>query len=359
MIIHPKTVYGRYGIQYNKYLEGYEKYIGKVVTYLPSSPILPEEVKQEFEGEAGQQYEIIDIDANDDGCWDMDLIFFFKEHTASLSKKKRTIRNQIFNYDRTTSVFQIPFVFMDEIQGELFKAKGKEITSPDIINNLRIVDVKFEKFDNSSHHPHVIYYVEDDLSGVIHRVSYMDYDYKRLADIVLAKENIISLQRVEKPLDTGDRYGSTIIVSQANNTSYVFQDSIIRAEVIPNRSCFNINISNISPSSIKIIWDEASFIDTEGKAVKVSHSGVKYEERNAVQIPSTIIKGAIINEKIFPNTYSGWRSSPLFNDSQIVSNPLKMMLMLPIQIEDVINEYKFCFEIDYKYSLEGIIRKHN
>lgn len=357
LIIHPKYVYGRYGIQYSKYLEGYKKYVGTVFTYLPSSPPLPEEKKQEFYGEKGRQYEIVNIKAHDDGDRDMDLIFFYREKVLSdATIRTKVLRNQIFNYDRTTSVYQIPFVFMDKIEKEINEAKGKTINDVDAKNTFEIIDVKFELFDKDSYHPHIIYYVKDSITGNILRISHMDSDYKGLNEILFAKENIISLESVEKPSDIDKRYGETKMYKQSDSNNYVFQDDIVKLEIIPDRSSFNIDISNISSTTIKIIWDEASFINTEGVAAKVSHSGIKYEYRNNPQIPSTIINGATVKEKIIPNTYAGWHSAPLFNDTKVVEQPKTMTLMIPIQIKEVINEYVIKYKIDYKFTLEEVLK---
>ena len=115
---------------------------------------------------------------------------------------------------------------------------------------------------------------------------------------------------------------------------------------------------------MKIIWDEAAYIDQNGSTQKVMHSGVKYTDRNSSQPPSVIIRGAQIEDVVIPNDnvyyisgqYGGWRIRPLFQSfaanqaelntvsSQYVGKEIRVLL--PIEIKGVTNDYIFNFKVD-------------
>ena len=98
---------------------------------------------------------------------------------------------------------------------------------------------------------------------------------------------------------------------------------------------------------------------------RVMHSGVKYIDRNNPQPPTTVVRGATISDLVFPTDnvywvsgrYGGWREKPLFPSLSPVS-PEELLaqakqyvgktvqVLLPLQIEDVINEYIFAFKIN-------------
>ena len=120
---------------------------------------------------------------------------------------------------------------------------------------------------------------------------------------------------------------------------------------------FEFSLTNKMTNSIKIVWDEASLVDENNMVSKVVHKGVKYINAQDAQPATTIPGGASISELIAPTSrikYSdGWYqqsivSSNKSNDPNVVGKTIK--ILLPIEVNGVINEYVFCFTIGWKFT---------
>ena len=121
-------------------------------------------------------------------------------------------------------------------------------------------------------------------------------------------------------------------------------------QYLQQKKQFQFVIKNISKNSIKIVWNEAAFIDVDGETSKIMHVGIKYSQKEGDQPASTIIKGAKLDDIACPiknvrysDSYKEWVTDPmLVKEGQI-------KLMLPIQIKDVVNEYVFVFDVKKRY----------
>lgn len=182
--------------------------------------------------------------------------------------------------------------------------------------------------------------------------------YKAQYDIVL--------KEVERPSQAKERYGEQKIFSTKEEgvDNYVFEDEMVKIIWVPQRSQFSFKLDNKSSNSIKIIWDEAVYVDANGTSQRVMHSGVKYTDRNSSQPPTVIVRGGSINDLLLPTDnvyyvsgqYGGWNTRSLFPSSGKTLDDIKLkasiyknkevQILLPLQIEDVINEYIFVFKIN-------------
>jgi hypothetical protein len=107
------------------------------------------------------------------------------------------------------------------------------------------------------------------------------------------------------------------------------------------------------------------------------HSGVKYTDRASPQAPSIIARKASIEDIVFPTDYVKWEEGsrysagkwgekPFFLDNDFHGKVLKgiystlssfeedaksnigktIQVLLPLQIEDIVNDYIFTFTVD-------------
>ena len=166
----------------------------------------------------------------------------------------------------------------------------------------------------------------------------------------LEKGYVASLSKVEKPENSKIRYGNTKIINDSTVTKYNYVDNIIDILIFANLTEFSFILKNISNHSIRIIWNDAAFVDIDGETSKIMHSGIKYSQRETDQPASTIIKGAKLYDIACPiknvrysEILKEWMKDPLFNKEG------QIKLMLPIQIKDVINEYVFVFDVKNEY----------
>lgn len=174
----------------------------------------------------------------------------------------------------------------------------------------------------------------------------------------------ISLNQVERPADAKERYGQQVIDKAEGK--YYFEDELVKIIWVPSAYGISFILSNKTDHSIKIIWDEASYADTLGISHRVMHSGVKYIDRNNPQPPTVIVRKATVNDLIFPTDkvryvsgrYGGWRNDPLLPTAsygvtaaqlEAESRPYigkTFQILLPLEIENIVNEYIFTFRID-------------
>lgn len=133
----------------------------------------------------------------------------------------------------------------------------------------------------------------------------------------------VGLSNVEAPADAKKQYGETKIVTleEEGKSGYKYEDDYIDISWFVGSSQFSFNLKNKSEYSIKIPWDDVTYINTAGSVGRVMHSGVKYIDRNNSQPASIIPKGASLSDIVQPTDnvyyvsgqYGGWRTSNLFN----------------------------------------------
>lgn len=195
----------------------------------------------------------------------------------------------------------------------------------------------------------------------------------------------LKLAQVDCPEETKERWGDVAKIEMSEKTKYRYEDDLFEGVFIVTSDRIVCELKNKTDHSIKIIWDEASFIDINGNSGRIMHSGVKYVDRNSSQPPSVIPAHGKFNDVILPSdrvwyregyygTYysksGGWEhlgliqpqfeiTDPILERSQVtMSDTLestageligkKIGVLLPLAIEGVVNEYTFWFEVsDY------------
>lgn len=172
----------------------------------------------------------------------------------------------------------------------------------------------------------------------------------------LSGHYISALSKVEKPSNAAIRYGKTTTIEDKNITKYSYIDNVIDILIFGGSKQFDFVLKNISDNSIKVVWNEAVFVDFDGTTSKIMHAGTKYSQREGDQPATTIIKGAKIEDLAAPNcnirysdTLKEWVTESMYPKDPALS-PGQLKLMLPIQIKDVINEYVFIFDVSYVYN---------
>ena len=176
----------------------------------------------------------------------------------------------------------------------------------------------------------------------------------------------VGLSAVESPADAKQQFGETKVVTfdEEGISKYRYEDDYIDIVWYVSSKQFNFTLKNKSGHTLKINWDDVSYIDTKGQVGRVMHSGVKYAERNSSQPATTVPKGASISDILLPTDnvyyvsgqYGGWRESYLipcvyktpeaFNAEASGYVGKTMTVMMPIMIENVQNDYTFTFNID-------------
>lgn len=154
-----------------------------------------------------------------------------------------------------------------------------------------------------------------------------------------------------------------------NTGKYYYEDSIIIAVWEPDNQQFKFLLTNKSANSIQIPWDNASFVDYEGRMARVIHSGVTYINRYEPQTQTTIPCGSTLYDMLVPinNIYydpgtgwdtrqiiptvfvNAWTRSGLTKVRAVSPGYLgkRIAFLLPIVINGIQNDYLFTFEINH------------
>ena len=176
----------------------------------------------------------------------------------------------------------------------------------------------------------------------------------------------VGLSAVESPADAKQQFGETKVVTfdEGGINKYRYEDDYIDIVWYVGSKQFNFTLKNKSGHTLKINWDDVSYVDVKGQVGRVMHAGVKYTERNSSQPATTVPKNASISDLLLPTEnvyyvsgqYGGWRESYLvpcvyktpeaFNAEAPSLVGKTMTIMMPIMIENVQNDYTFTFNID-------------
>lgn len=174
----------------------------------------------------------------------------------------------------------------------------------------------------------------------------------------------VGLQEVERPENAKERYGESKIVNfqEEGKTKYSYEDEMIKIVWLPLPTQFAFTLQNKTDHSIKIIWDEAVYVNENGSSGRVMHAGVKYIDRNNSQPPTVVVKNANIDDMVVPTekvsyiSGLGWSTSPMFPNRAMTPEELNTLsqsyigktvqVLLPLQFEDTVNEYIFSFKVE-------------
>ena len=167
----------------------------------------------------------------------------------------------------------------------------------------------------------------------------------------------MSLTKVEKPENPDIQYGDIKTITDSI-TKYSYEDNFLDIVLFGEPEGISFVLKNKSQHTLKILWDEASFVDVDGSTSKIMHNGVKFSERENAQPPSTIIRGANLLETIIPtrnvywdDTNKDWKAKSIYPVHPF-DGTKQTILMLPIQIKGVTNEYLFIFETNFNFIKE-------
>ena len=143
-----------------------------------------------------------------------------------------------------------------------------------------------------------------------------------------------------------------------------FSDTSIAADWLMSSEAFALRLSNQNEGSIKVLWDEAVYVDAEGKSLAVMHAGVPYGKKDETQLPSILAGTSHITDIVIPKDFVYWSKNlgwmmepelPTFVRNGVSKRLVlerakkyigkKVKILLPLQIGDSVKEYVFTFNI--------------
>ncbi len=165
---------------------------------------------------------------------------------------------------------------------------------------------------------------------------------------------LFNLESVQRPEEVISKYG---IGSLENLT---FEDSLCRIVFSPQERGIGFELTNKLNRTIKIIWDEAAYVDQYKSSHRVLHLGTRFINIDSPQPISSVPVGAKLDDLIVPVEYaewktSGWEIRPLFLERSNFVSKLKNVIsslngnsvsvFLSLEIGGETNEYLFTFKV--------------
>lgn len=134
-----------------------------------------------------------------------------------------------------------------------------------------------------------------------------------------------------------------------------FEDRIISISFSVADQAFQMNLTNLTPYPIRILWDRTEYTDVNNRQRRLMHSGVRYQDRSN-PIPAQVVppKGALQQsvmsvDSVFYNAEKkAYENKPLFPLDSDIAAELKgrvFYLFIPVEIERQIIPYNFKIEI--------------
>lgn len=161
----------------------------------------------------------------------------------------------------------------------------------------------------------------------------------------------VGLSNVEAPADAQKQYGETKIVTleEEGKSGHKYEDDYIDIFWFVGSSQFSFNLKNKSEYSIKIPWDDVTYINTVGSVGRVMHSGVKYIDRNNSQPTSVIPKGASLSDIILPTDNVYYVSGQVAGVLQIYSTSILIkQIWRYLKLHTLVRQCAFFFQYLFK-----------
>jgi hypothetical protein len=161
-------------------------------------------------------------------------------------------------------------------------------------------------------------------------------------------------------------------VAEEGTARFYFEDETVRIKWLPSPYDIVFVLNNKTDGPVRIVWNEARFIDEKGASHRLIHSGTGYEDRNNSHPPTVVAARGALEDFVHPadyfqreEDYGGssykqqgyWKRSP-FLPAQIKGTAEELrakaepfvgktfQVILALQIGDLQNEYLCTFRIN-------------
>lgn len=162
--------------------------------------------------------------------------------------------------------------------------------------------------------------------------------------------------KLEKILHDLVRYNlSYRLVGPVVSQDLRFRDKNISVSFAVGEKGFEMQLENLSPHDVKILWDRAEYTDVSRQTQRLMYSGVRFQDRNNPIPDQFVLSGSSVQESVIPisNVYllpqrKGYDIHPLFPLESDIAAGLKgktIILFIPVEVNRQIIPYNFKIEI--------------
>lgn len=171
----------------------------------------------------------------------------------------------------------------------------------------------------------------------------------------------VGLLEIERPASPSNRFGPTTVSKSKSKDAFTYQDQFVDISWGIQANGLAIALKNKCDNSIKIIWDEASFVDELGKAHPLIHGGTKFVNKYEHQRPTVLPRRTWYQDVINSADQvvlgeKGWEEGMFLpldlmteEDSRRVADYFAgktFKIVLPIQLQETVNDYTFLFKVN-------------
>jgi hypothetical protein len=174
----------------------------------------------------------------------------------------------------------------------------------------------------------------------------------------------IGLTSVDRPAEIQKKYGSYDVtkVKEVGSDISSFEDGLVRIVWTPSAYDAVFILTNKTNQPIKILWDNAVFVDEDGTNHRVVHGDVNHTEASEFQKPALIEPNGTYKDAIFPAgsfvyRSGNWHKKPLFPTISVSRQANSMeeeaseyvgksfQIILPLEVDNAAHEYIFTFKV--------------
>ena len=159
------------------------------------------------------------------------------------------------------------------------------------------------------------------------------------------------LVAVRRPADVQKRWGPYRL--DKTDTSYTYTDSLIRIAFVPLHGKFAFELENLTGHTLQIIWDEMAYVGPYRTSSRVSPGETRVIDMERQHPPTVVPPNAKVIKIAIPNDLYHTRADgdyvEDFVDTLAASQAegKEIQLLIPIRVEDVVNEYTFVFRLSH------------
>lgn len=121
----------------------------------------------------------------------------------------------------------------------------------------------------------------------------------------------VSLIEVQRPADAQAGFGGikTSQVDTGKGRLFQAEDQLLRIIWNGPDVQLGFDLLNKADIPVKVVWDEAAYVDIGGQTHRVIHDGVKLTDRNSPQPPSVIPSKGRLNDMVYPRDNVSYSNS--------------------------------------------------
>lgn len=176
------------------------------------------------------------------------------------------------------------------------------------------------------------------------------------------------LASVERPQNAAQRYGpqALTVSDSAGISRWLFEDQLVRVLWMVSATEMAFHLQNKSDYSVRLVWEQAAFVNVAGESHPVMHIGTRYSDCRGPKTSSVVVRGASIEDRFigcdrvrYSDVLREWRTDPIAISEEVPQSAAdsaetairrrysakRISALLPIQIEGVVNDYLFSFEL--------------